>query len=98
MKEKKVNRFHNLLTFLRPHKGGLSVPYPINSRGSYPYNTSYHDDVIERDMFWYFIKKKHIFLGRFVFQIFVPSVVCCRTALLLLFRSNILVHRKLSWI
>ena len=64
MKEKKVNRFHNLLTFLRPHKGGLSIPYPINSRGSYPYNTSYHDYVIERDMFWYFIKKTH-FPGAF---------------------------------
>ena len=59
-----MNRFHNLLTFLRPHKGGLSIPYPINSCGSYPYNTSYHDDVIERDMFWYFIKKTH-FPGAF---------------------------------
>ena len=83
MKEKKVNRFHNLLTFLRPHKGGLSIPYPINSRGSYPYNTSYHDDVIERDMYWYFIKKNTFSWGVSYFKYLFPrwSVVarlyCC---------------------
>ena len=47
---------------------GQNIPYPNNSCGSYPYNASYHDDVIERDMFRY-PTTKYIFLGRFIFQI-----------------------------
>ena len=33
------------------------IPYLVNSCGSYPYNASYYDDVIERDMFGYLITK-----------------------------------------
>ena len=43
---------------------GQNIPYPNNSRGSYPYNASYHDDVIERDMFRYPTTKIH-FPGAF---------------------------------
>ena len=34
---------------------GQNIPYPVNSFGSYPYNASYHDDVIESDIFGYLI-------------------------------------------
>ena len=45
--------------------GGSEYPvYPINSCGSYPSNASYHDDVIERDMFRYPTTKIH-FPGAF---------------------------------
>ena len=41
-----------------------NIWYPVNSCGSYSSNASYHDDVIERDMFGYLITKTH-FSGAF---------------------------------
>ena len=48
-----------------PINFGQNIPCPVNSCGLYPYNASYHDDVIQRDMLRYLITKNIYFPGAF---------------------------------